>query len=173
MRVEDFAVLFEGVPRGNPDAILAESLREVAENPTSYYHLVRLANAYWRIRDWAKAIEFAQRAIDVDSESFHARKILVQGHAELEQHDACYDHSRKLLSTCPTDWGKAKRFPWYLRPLAILPRPRTRLNWWREQCDLEARSDEGMLAFAKGFIAWYEHPAREQQPNLSLERTRR
>ena len=172
MRIEDFTVLLEGVPQGEIDVIVSESLREVQANPDSYYHLFRLANLYWRLHDWPKTIEFAKKVVALDPRSFHALKMLVQGYAELNHHDACYENAKKLLSTPPTNWTKAKDFPWYLLSLTIFSKPRARLRWWREHSQLEARSDNGMLSFATAFIAWYEDPSREAQPNYSLQGTR-
>jgi tetratricopeptide (TPR) repeat protein len=161
MRLEEFAVLFEGAGRASVDEILADSLRGLARHPLSYYHLLRVANSYWRLGEWSKAAEFSSRAARLKPESFVAWRILTNSQSQLQQWDACLDSARKLLAVSPPDWRKARQYSWWLLPFSLLRGPRSRLRWWKEQAAMEQNAEMQFLEWARSFVATQENGTRD------------
>ena len=148
MRLDEFAVLFEGVGRETASELLAEALREL-EQRADYYRLVRTANIYWRLGEWSEAVGLASRALTVEPRGVLALRILAHSQSQLGHWDACRDSATQLLAAPRTNWVKVRRFPFWLLPLLIFPKARSRFRWWKQQAAIEESAEARSLEWAR------------------------
>ncbi|MDO8292318.1 MAG: hypothetical protein Q7T29_05585 [Gallionella sp.] len=152
MRFDDFAVAMTAVFPSDLDRVASEHLHELIDHPNSYYHLLSVANVYWRERDWSKVIEYAVPASRICPDSFLVTKMLASAYGETDQYEECFRYARHLTMLELPSWRTARVIGRVLRLLAIFPRGRQVHRRWTNLWRNEEASDRAMLQFSTRFI---------------------
>ena len=155
MRFDDFAVAMTAVFPSGRNRVISEHLHELIDHPNSYYHLLSVADVYWRERDWSKVIEYAVPASTICPNSFRVTKMLVSAYGETAQYEECSRYARHLTLLGPPSWRTARVIDRVLRLLDIFPRGRLVHQRWTKRWRDEEASDRAMLEFSTRFIGQY------------------
>lgn len=156
MSTRDILVISAAARLGEEARIITECNNVLSKNPGDYLASLWLADTYWRMKDWGKAIEPATRACSVDSKCFHAVKVLTGSHFELGNHEQAYKYAKILIKLKPPNWRIGRLVFWALAPLSwinAIANIRARVG---SQSIVESSSNSQWLSWARKYVLAYD-----------------
>jgi tetratricopeptide (TPR) repeat protein len=119
--------------------------------------LMVLADTYWRNQQPQDALPPALRALEIDSNDFHALRIVAGIYAERGEHARAHTYAKRLVAAEPPVFPPAREVSRILRPFTWLGKVR-RLKARVERDEVESRTSyTDWVEWAKEYVAWYEN----------------
>lgn len=152
MKFRDMMHIARAVGSGDTSRIEAICKPAIERNPKDFFALMALSDAYWRDENYEEALPFALRALEIESEYFHALRVAAYSYDHREDHERAYSYAKRLLSANRPAPPQAKLASRLLYPITWIPSVRR----MKRRIEREDTSALQTLDWAKDYVVWYE-----------------